>query len=71
MAHHLAEARRRLPPDDHYNRACLEAIAGNKEAALEHLRQALEENPAMREWARRDPDMEWIREEPEFKKLVG
>ena len=71
MAHHLAEARRRLPPDDHYNRACLEAIAGNKEAALEHLRQALEKNPAMREWARRDPDMEWIREEPEFKKLVG
>jgi len=70
-AEHLAQARQLSPPDDHYNRACLESIAGNVEAAVKHLAQALEQDPAQRNWATRDPDLAWIRDDPRFQALVG
>ncbi|MCJ7531336.1 MAG: tetratricopeptide repeat protein, partial [Anaerolineales bacterium] len=57
------ERARTLSPD-RYNLACLESISGNIEAAVEHLRLALEENPSQREWARRDPDFDFIRHDP-------
>lgn len=44
-----------------YNLACVEARGGRSEAALEHLRQALEAQPALAERAREDPDFETIR----------
>jgi hypothetical protein len=68
---HLAEARRLLKPDDHYNLACIESIAGNVDAALDHLSKALEKAPRRREWARRDPDLAFIRDHPRFRELVG
>jgi len=64
------ERARTLSPG-HYNLACLESISGNIEAAVEHLRFALEENPSKREWARRDPDFDFIRGDPHFQALVG
>ena len=45
-----------------YNIACWEALAGRREEALAHLRQAYELEPdKVREWARDDPDLESLR----------
>ena len=68
---HLARARERLPEDDHYNLACLEAITGNVDAALEHLEKALAEDPSQRDWAARDPDLEPLHGHPRFAAIVG
>ena len=54
-----------------YNLACSEAQLGRKEQALEHLRQAIEANPHMKESAPRDPDFDPIRDEPEFSAITG
>jgi hypothetical protein len=56
-----------------YNLACLEAVTGQKEDALVHLRQAAEtsENFDFREFARNDSDLDSIRDEPAFQEIVG
>jgi Flp pilus assembly protein TadD len=60
------------PTDDkaYYNLACLECIVRNIEGAFENLGKAiaLGFDPA---WARQDPDLENICNDPRFKKLVG
>jgi tetratricopeptide (TPR) repeat protein len=71
LARHSQRARELLAPDDHYNWACLEAICGNTEKALEHLKLALEKEPGLRGWAKRDPDLEWIRGDERFWEVVG
>jgi tetratricopeptide (TPR) repeat protein len=70
-ARYAAEARRLLKPDDHYNLACMESVFGDSEAALAHLAQALKQAPGLRAWARRDPDLAFIRDDPRFWALVG
>lgn len=53
-----------------YNLACLESVAGNPEQALSYLQastQAANWNP---DWARRDPDLEWIRDDPRFEAIL-
>jgi tetratricopeptide (TPR) repeat protein len=70
QASKYVEQARALSPDD-YNLACLETISGNTEAAIEHLRAALEKQPSQRDWARRDPDFDFIRDDPRFKALLG
>jgi tetratricopeptide (TPR) repeat protein len=54
-----------------YNLACSEAQLGRKEQALDHLRQAIEINPHMRETAPIDADLDPIRDEPEFSAITG
>jgi tetratricopeptide (TPR) repeat protein len=54
-----------------YNLACADALLGEKDAALDHLRAALEERPAFAESAREDSDLKAIRDEPRFSELVG
>jgi tetratricopeptide (TPR) repeat protein len=54
-----------------YNLACSEAQLGRKEEALDHLRQAIEINPHMRESAPMDADFDPIRDEPEFSAITG
>ena len=54
-----------------YNLACSEAQLGRKEQALDHLRQAIETNPHLKESAPRDPDFDPIRDEPEFSAITG
>lgn len=44
----------------HYNLACYEAVLGDVEAAQAHLRDSFRLNPAMREAARKDRDLEPI-----------
>jgi tetratricopeptide (TPR) repeat protein len=65
-ARYAAEARPRIPADDHYNLAHLESVCGNVDAALAHLRRAAGDPDFDRDWARRDPDFEWIRDDPRF-----
>jgi hypothetical protein len=60
-----------MPEDDHYNRACLESVCDNFEAAFEHLRQAAALPKFNRAWAWEDPDFEWIRDDARFAEIVG
>lgn len=54
-----------------YDRACLEALAGDRDAALEHLREALERKPELAELARTDDDFASIRSDPRFDQAVS
>jgi len=54
-----------------YNIACAEALLGETDEALGHLREALEKQPTYAESAREDPDFEPIRSDPRFEELVG
>jgi uncharacterized Ntn-hydrolase superfamily protein len=61
-------------PDDPlllYNLACYESLDGRREAALEHLRQALAADPTMQESARADSDFAALTGESRFRALVG
>jgi quercetin dioxygenase-like cupin family protein len=64
----LAEAL--LEHGDHpsvlYNAACAEALLGEKEAALAHLRAALAGEPQARDWAAGDSDLDSLRDDPAF-----
>ena len=53
-----------------YNLACAEAVSGEKEAALEHLRGALED-PRFREYAESDEDFASLRDDPRFAALLA
>lgn len=49
-----------------YDLACAEALAGETDAALEHLSQAVGAEPELRESARADSDLDAIRDDPRF-----
>jgi tetratricopeptide (TPR) repeat protein len=56
-----------------YNAGCFEALAGNADAAFEHLRRAKEldaEGESAR-YFREDSDLDPIREDPRFQELLG
>jgi tetratricopeptide (TPR) repeat protein len=55
----------------HYNVACCESLAGRKDEAIEYLRHAIEGDERFRSYAEGDSDFDAVRDEPEFKKLVG
>jgi hypothetical protein len=73
MARETVEASGRFQPL--YNLACCESLAGRTSDALGHLRLALEGTERYRERLRslaaEDSDLDPIRDEPEFKELVG
>ncbi|MDP6538202.1 MAG: hypothetical protein QF410_01520 [Planctomycetota bacterium] len=61
-----------------YNLACTYALLGQTGRALEYLERELEQNHQspgarrrQREWARTDPDLVSLREDPRFARLVG
>jgi uncharacterized protein YjlB len=54
-----------------YNLACIESLAGRKEDALTHLRQAIERSDRVREFAARDSDFDPIRDDRRFEELVS
>jgi quercetin dioxygenase-like cupin family protein len=49
-----------------YNAACFESLTGNKEAAIAHLRRAIELDAKAGEFAEKDSDFDWLRADPEF-----
>jgi tetratricopeptide (TPR) repeat protein len=64
-------ARNLIARENEYNRSCFEAAYGNVDKALELLNIGLEKKQATRAWARLDPDLETIRNDPRFDKIVG
>jgi hypothetical protein len=56
----------------HYNLACYEAMAGETDAAFEHLRTALELNrDQVGNWLPHDTDLDPLRDDPRFEELGG
>ena len=49
-----------------FNAACFEALTKNRDAAIEHLRRAIELDPRAAEYAQKDTDFDWLRDDPEF-----
>jgi hypothetical protein len=54
-----------------YNLACLESLGGDKAAALEHLRKAIELSEQFRDYARQDSDLDAVRDDPAFEELMA
>jgi quercetin dioxygenase-like cupin family protein len=55
-----------------FNAACFEALAGETDAAIEHLRRAAEKNPGeVRRLAPDDTDLESIRTDPRYLEIVS
>jgi len=54
-----------------YKLACCEALTGRTTESIEHLRQAIERQERLREFAKQDSDLDPLRDEPAFKELVG
>ena len=56
-----------------YNAGCFEALAGNADAAFEHLRRAkeLDTEGDSAEYFREDTDLDPIRDDPRFQELLG
>jgi quercetin dioxygenase-like cupin family protein len=50
----------------YYNAACFEALTGNDDDAIGHLRRAIELDPQARDWAAKDKDFDELRNNPEF-----
>jgi quercetin dioxygenase-like cupin family protein len=55
----------------YYGLACLEAVEGNRDAAMDVLRKAVDMRPEAAEWARGDEDFESLRDDPEFRALAA
>jgi tetratricopeptide (TPR) repeat protein len=55
----------------YYNTACFEARAGRIDAAIGHLRRAIELSPRSAELARADDDLAALREHAAFIEIVG
>ncbi|MEN6482765.1 MAG: ClbS/DfsB family four-helix bundle protein [Anaerolineaceae bacterium] len=53
-----------------YNQACAFAIAGDEEAALEHLEKALRLAPNYAAWSKEDSDFAELRKNPKFDLVV-
>jgi len=69
----LGRADKMEPNQDHvrYALAAAHALQGNSEAALEHLKAAIELRAANRSHARYDEDLHSLAGDPRFKRLVG
>jgi tetratricopeptide (TPR) repeat protein len=68
---HIAIALPTVKDETEYNQACFAAICGNTDQAFVLLREALEKKQTTLDWVRRDPDFEFIHDDPRFKALVG
>jgi tetratricopeptide (TPR) repeat protein len=63
-----------LRPDDTnilYNAACVYAVLEEKAEALALLRRLKQAGILNADWARRDPDLAGLHQDPEFLALIG
>jgi tetratricopeptide (TPR) repeat protein len=58
-------------PNLHYSLACLEALQGDRDAAIRELRRAIAACSEAACWARDDDDFASLRDDPEFRGLIG
>jgi tetratricopeptide (TPR) repeat protein len=56
--------------DSCYNLACVYAMRGDARKGMEYLRRALLLDESVREWARKDRDLEGLRAAPEFEEIL-
>ncbi|HSG43170.1 MAG TPA: tetratricopeptide repeat protein [Anaerolineales bacterium] len=69
---HIEKAMGLLDKDENeYNRACMESICGNADHSLELLEIALKNKQTYVNWARKDPDFDFIRDDPRFQMLLA
>ncbi len=69
---HIGKAMKNIfDSENEYNRACLEAICGNTDQAIELLGVALKNKQTYVDWILRDPDLDFIRQDPRFKQLIS
>jgi tetratricopeptide (TPR) repeat protein len=70
---HLQTAVALRPGDSNtlYNAACTYGVLGKKAESLETLKKAFAAGFGNRFWAAKDSDLACLRDEPEFRKLVG
>lgn len=69
---HIGKAMKSIfDSENEYNRACLAAICGNADEALELLRVALTNKQTYVDWILRDPDLDFIRQDPRFRQLIS
>ena len=60
------------PWEGHYNLACYLALAGETDAAIEHLRTAVElDRDKVMKWLPEDSDLDPLRDDPRFQELAG
>lgn len=67
---YIEKARQSIHEDNWYDRACLESISDNLDLAIEYLQKAKESNNFDSKWAMEDPDLQWIRDDSRFLKIV-
>ena len=69
---HIGKAMKNIfDSENEYNRACLEAICGNADQAIALLSVALKNKQTYVDWILRDPDLDFIRQDPRFKQLIS
>lgn len=56
--------------DSYYNLACLHALNGEVSQSLVHLKKAVSLNQSVKDWARRDTDLQNLRRVPEFEEII-
>jgi tetratricopeptide (TPR) repeat protein len=61
----------KLENESEYNRACLEAICGNYDRALELLEIALQSRQTYVNWIQNDPDLDVLRDDRRFHELIS
>jgi len=57
--------------DPYYNLACLHALKGETMKSLAHLKKAISLDTSVREWARKDRDLQKLKREPGFQEIIG
>jgi len=57
--------------DLYYNLACLYAIRGEVKESLTHLKKAVSLDHSVKDWARKDRDLENLHGRPEFEEIMG
>ena len=67
----ITRARQLMAHENKYNRACFESICGNVAEALVLLRAALNLGQIDASWVERDPDFDFIRDDPGFQALIA
>ena len=56
--------------DAYYNLACLHALNGKLTQSLSHLKKAVSLDQSVKDWARRDTDLQNLRLVPEFEEII-